>query len=172
LLAVVLGLRRPVSGTVSLGGVDLSQLDLDDWRRQLAWVPQRPHLYARSLADNIRLGREDATDDEVTEALHVAGLGEVVRRLPLGAETVLGEGGAGLSAGERQRLALARAFVRNAPLLVLDEPTAGLDAETEAELLGAVRRLLVGRTSLIVAHRAALASLADRVVDLPAVVAV
>ena len=170
LLAVVLGFRRPASGTVSLGGVDLSELDLGHWRQQLAWVPQRPHLYARSVADNIRLGRADATDDEVTEAIHAAGLGDVVRRLPLGAETVLGEGGAGLSAGERQRLALARAFVRTAPLLLLDEPTAGLDAETEADLLGTVRQLLVGRTSLIVAHRAALAALADRVVELPALV--
>ena len=90
-----------------------------------------------------------------------------MRRLPHGVGTVLGDGGAGLSAGERQRLALARAFVRDAPLLVLDEPTASLDAETEADVLDAVRRLTDGRTALVVAHRPALAALADRVVHLP-----
>jgi ATP-binding cassette subfamily C protein CydCD len=166
-LSVVLGLRRPDAGTVRLGGVDLTDLDLDDWRRHVAWVPQRPHLFARTVAENIRLGRPDASDAHVAAALDAAGLAEVVRRLPHGADTLLGEGGAGLSAGERQRLALARAFVRNAPLLLLDEPTASLDSETEAEVLAAVRALAFGRTALIVAHRPALAALADRVVELP-----
>jgi thiol reductant ABC exporter CydD subunit len=170
LLAVVLGLRRPAAGIVSLGGIPLSQLDLGDWRRHLAWVPQRPHLYARSVADNIRLGCTDATDAQLKDALGAAGLEEVVRDLPHGIDTILGEGGAGLSAGERQRLALARAFVRDAPLLLLDEPTAGLDGETEAQVLSAVRELLAGRTALIVAHRRALAALADRVVELPTLV--
>ena len=101
-------------------------------------------------------------------AFEAAGLARVVLRLPRGIDTVLGDGGAGLSAGERQRLALARAFVRDAPLLVLDEPTASLDAETEADVLDAVCRLSEGRTALIVAHRPALAALADRVVRLPA----
>jgi len=167
-LSVVLGLRRPDAGTVILGGVDLSELDLDDWRHHVAWVPQRPHLFARTVAENVRLGRPDASDAHVTAALDAAGLSEVVRRLPHGVDTRLGEGGSGLSTGERQRLALARAFVRNAPLLVLDEPTAGLDNETEADVLGAVRELAFGRTALIVAHRPALAALADRVVELPA----
>jgi len=92
----------------------------------------------------------------------------VVHRLPRGIGTRLGEGGAGLSAGERQRLALARAFVRDAPLLLLDEPTANLDNETEADLLVTVGRLLAGRTGLVVAHRPALVALADRVVEMPA----
>jgi len=168
LLAVVLGLVRPDAGTVMLGEVDLGDIDLADWRRHIGWVPQRPHLFARSVAENVQLGRPGASDDAVAAALDAAGLTEVVRRLPRGADTPLGEGGAGLSAGERQRLALARAFVRDAPLLLLDEPTAGLDNETEADVLSAVRRLVSGRTALIVAHRPALAALADRVVELPA----
>ncbi|HXY29019.1 MAG TPA: ATP-binding cassette domain-containing protein, partial [Acidimicrobiales bacterium] len=168
LLAVLLGLRRPEAGSVTLGGVDVADLDLEDWRRQISWVPQRPHLFARSVADNVRLGRPDATDAEVEAALEAAGLRDVMRRLPHGADTLLGEGGAGLSAGERQRLSLARAFVRDAPLLLLDEPTASLDAETEADVLAAVRRLVSGRTAVIVAHRPALAALADRLVELPA----
>jgi ATP-binding cassette, subfamily C, bacterial CydCD len=168
LLAVVLGLHRPSSGSLLLGGVALDQLDLDDWRAHLAWVPQRPHLFARSVADNVRLGKPDATDAEVGAALDAAGLSGVLSRLPHGPATILGEGGFGLSAGERQRVALARAFVRDASLLLMDEPTAGLDGETEAALLATVRTLLLGRTALIVAHRPALAALADRVVELPA----
>ena len=167
LLSVVLGLRRPDAGTVRLGGVDLAEVDLDDWREHLAWVPQRPHLFARTVAENVRLGRPDVSDAHVAAALDAAGLTEVVRRLPRGVDTQLGEGGAGLSAGERQRLALARAFVRDAPLLLLDEPTASLDNETEADVLAAVRQLVSGRTALIVAHRPALAALADRTVELP-----
>ena len=172
LLDVVLGLRRPGSGQVRLGGVDLRELDLKIWRAAAGWVPQRPHLFARSVADNVRVGRPGASDEQVAAALEAAGLASVVRRLPHGVDTRLGEGGAGLSSGERQRLALARAFVRDAPLLILDEPTASLDAGTEAEVLEAIRRLTEGRTALVVAHRPALAALADRVVVMPLPVAV
>jgi ATP-binding cassette subfamily C protein CydCD len=168
LLSVILGLRIPGAGSVSLGGVDIADLDLDDWRRHIGWVPQRPHLFARSVAENVRLGRRGASDAEVAAALEAAGLTEVVRRLPSGADTLLGQGGTGLSAGERQRVSLARAFVRDAPLLLLDEPTASLDGQTEADVLAAVRRLIVGRTAVLVAHRPALAALADRVIELPA----
>jgi ATP-binding cassette subfamily C protein CydCD len=168
LLSVILGMRVPDGGSVCLGGVELAELDLDDWRSHIGWVPQRPHLFARSVAENIRLGRPDAADAEVAAALEAAGLTEVVRRLPQGADTLLGQGGTGLSAGERQRVSLARAFVRDAPLLLLDEPTASLDGRTEGEVLAAVRRLINGRTAILVAHRPALAALADRVVELPA----
>jgi thiol reductant ABC exporter CydD subunit len=168
LLSVILGLRLPQAGSVCLGGVDLKDLDLDDWRSRVGWVPQRPHLFARSVADNIRLGCPDASDAAVAAALEAAGLTEVIGRLPDGVDTLLREGGAGLSAGERQRVSLARAFVRDAPLLLLDEPTASLDGETEADVLAAVRRLVNGRTAVIVAHRPALAALSDRVVELPA----
>ena len=167
LLDVVLGLRRPASGRVLLGGVDVRDLDLDGWRAGIGWVPQRPHLFARSVADNVRVGRPGASDAEVAVALEAAGLTSVVRRLHRGVDTRLGDGGAGLSRGERQRLALARAFVRDAALLVLDEPTASLDTETESDVLDSVRRLTEGRTALVVAHRPTLAALADRVVHLP-----
>ena len=149
-----------------MGDTDLGDLDPDAWRTQVAWVPQRPHLFARSIADNVRLGRPDAGDDDVRAAITDAGLDEVVARLPMGLDTVLGHDGAGLSAGERQRVALARAFVRDSPLLLLDEPTANLDGRTEECVLDAVRRLMVGRTALIVAHRPSLLAMADRVIDL------
>ena len=132
----------------------------------MAWVPQRPHLFARSIADNVRLGRPDATDDEVRSAISDAGLDEVVAGLPEGLATMLGTEGAGLSAGERQRVALARAFLRDAPLLLLDEPTANLDGATEEAVLSAVRRLMVGRTVVMAAHRPSLLAVSDRVVRL------
>jgi len=170
LLAVVLGLRAPDMGTVRVGDVDLAELSPDAWRRRLAWVPQRPHLFAASIADNVRLGAPGATDAAVVAALEAAGLSAFVASLPRGAETRIGERGAGLSAGERQRVALARAFLRDAPILVLDEPTANLDGRTEREVLDAVRRLVAGRTALVAAHRPSLTVLADRVVDLTPVV--
>ncbi|PZF79433.1 thiol reductant ABC exporter subunit CydD [Jiangella anatolica] len=166
LVNVLLGLVPPTSGRVLAGGVDLATSDLEAWRRQLAWVPQRPHLFARTVAENIRLGRPDATDDEVVRAATLAHADEFVRRLPQGYETPLGERGAGLSAGQRQRIALARAFLRDAPLLLLDEPTAGLDAGSEAVVVEATARLMAGRTVLVVAHRPAMVLDAGRVVTL------
>lgn len=165
LLKVLLGFVQPAAGTVRIGSTDLADLDADAWRAQVAWVPQRPHLFAGSLADNIALGRPDATTEQLRQAVDDAGLGSLIARLPEGLDTVVGEDGTGLSAGERQRLALARAFLRDAPLLLLDEPTANLDGETEDEVLRAVRRLVGGRTALVVAHRPALAAMADRVVE-------
>ncbi|HEY5194286.1 MAG TPA: thiol reductant ABC exporter subunit CydD [Solirubrobacteraceae bacterium] len=169
LLSVLLGLTVPERGTVRIGDVELAELDPDAWHAQLAWVPQRPHLFATSIAENVRLGRRDASSEELWEAVQAAGLADVVACLPEGLDTVLGDRGAGLSAGERQRVALARAFLRDSPLLLLDEPTANLDGQTEHEVLEAVRRLSRGRTVVLVAHRPALLSLADRVLTLGAV---
>ncbi|MFF2779632.1 thiol reductant ABC exporter subunit CydD [Streptomyces sp. NPDC058052] len=167
LLDVVLGFTEPEEGgTVRVGGVDLAELDLEAWRSRIAWVPQRPYLFAGTVAENVRLARPEASDEELRRALRDAGADSFVDGLPEGAGTVLGEDGAGLSAGQRQRLALARAFLADRPLLLLDEPTAALDGETEAGIVDAVRRLAVGRTVLLVVHRPALLAVADRVVAL------
>ncbi|MFB7343871.1 thiol reductant ABC exporter subunit CydD [Streptomyces hydrogenans] len=165
LLDVVLGFTQPEEGgAVRVGGVELAELDLAAWRERIAWVPQRPYLFAGTIAENVRLARPDAGDAQVRAALREAGADSFVDALPEGAATVLGEDGAGLSAGQRQRLALARAFLADRPLLLLDEPTAALDGETEAGIVDAVRRLAHGRTVLLVVHRPALLAVADRVV--------
>ncbi|MEU2342161.1 thiol reductant ABC exporter subunit CydD [Streptomyces sp. NPDC013082] len=166
LLSVVLGFTVPDQGRVRVGGTELSALSQDRWRGQIAWVPQRPHLFAGTIAENVRLARPEADDAAVMSALREAGAYDFVAALPDGADTPLGEDGAGLSAGQRQRLALARAFLADRPLLLLDEPTASLDGETEAGIVDAVRRLAEGRTVLLVVHRPALLSVADRVVAL------
>ncbi|MFF7793702.1 thiol reductant ABC exporter subunit CydD [Streptomyces sp. NPDC007991] len=166
LLNVLLGFVPPAGGRVRVGGADLADVDLEKWRSRIAWVPQRPHLYAGTIAENVRLARPDADDDAVRRALRDAGALEFVDALPEGTGTVLGEDGAGLSAGQRQRLALARAFLADRPVLLLDEPTAALDGATEAEVVAAVRRLAAGRTVLLVVHRPALLGVADRVVRL------
>ncbi|WP_078621488.1 thiol reductant ABC exporter subunit CydD [Streptomyces aurantiacus] len=173
LLALFLGFVAPASGRVSVGGTDLAGHDLaghdlDAWRAQVAWVPQRPHLFAASVADNIRLGRPDASDAEVRRAARAASADVFIEELPAAYDTVLGEHGAGLSAGQRQRVALARAFLKDAPVLLLDEPTAHLDPESEAAVTRATVELMRGRTSVVVAHRTSLLPHADRIVTVRA----
>jgi ATP-binding cassette subfamily C protein CydD len=166
--SLILRLAEPSRGRISVGDVDLAVCDTEDWRRQLAWVPQHPTIFRGTVADNIRLGRADASDEDVREAARLAGADGFVGALPGGYETLVGDGGRPLSAGERRRVALARAFLRDAPLVILDEPTADLDAES-AELIGrAVERLRRGRTVLLIAHRPEFAGRADRVVVLEA----
>ncbi|MGW0772929.1 thiol reductant ABC exporter subunit CydD [Streptomyces sp. NPDC002835] len=166
LLDVLLGFVEPAEGRVRVGGTDLADLDMERWREQIAWVPQRPYLFAGTIAENVRLARPDADDAAVRTALREAGAYDFVAELPLGPDTAIGEDGAGLSAGQRQRLALARAFLADRPLLLLDEPTAALDGATEEGIVEAVRRLARGRTVLLVVHRPALLAVADRVVTL------
>lgn len=156
----------PDAGSISVGGVDLAALDPARWRRQVAWVPQRPHLLTGTLADNLRLGDPSASDERLREVLAATGLDTVVAGLPRGLETPLGEGGLSLSAGERQRLALARAALKDAPLVLLDEPVAHLDHGTEALLRTQLAPWLERRTVLVAAHRPELVDRVDRVVEL------
>lgn len=164
--ALLLRFIAPDSGTITVDGIPLATIPADVWRARLAWVPQQPYLFNASILDNIRLGRPHAAPDEVGYAARQAGADDFIRALPDGYATVIGERGARLSGGQAQRIALARAFLRDAPLLILDEPTAHLDAESEAAVEQAIGRLLRGRTALIIAHRLHTVARADRIVVL------
>ncbi|MBC9724083.1 thiol reductant ABC exporter subunit CydD [Streptomyces sp. TRM68367] len=166
LLALLLGFVPPESGRIRADGTDLASICPDDWRSRIAWVPQRPHLFAATVADNIRLGRPDATDLQVRQAARAAAADSFIEQLPNGYATRLGERGAGLSAGQRQRIALARAFLKDAPILLLDEPTAHLDPANEATVTKATAHLMRGRTTLAVLHRPALLPHTDRIIEL------
>jgi ATP-binding cassette subfamily C protein CydD len=154
----------PVQGRISAGGLDLAHCRADVWREQIAWVPQRPTIFRGTIADNIRLGDPGATERAVRDAAVLAGADRFVQSLPFGYETLVGDGGRPLSAGESRRIALARAFVRNAPLVILDEPTADLDRTSAAVVAESVERLRAGRMVLLIAHRPDLVEHADRVV--------
>jgi ABC-type multidrug transport system fused ATPase/permease subunit len=147
-------------------GADLAHCEPATWRRSLAWVPQYPTLFRASVADNIRLGDPAADDERVAAAARLAGADDLVRALPDGYDTVVGDGGRPVSAGERQRIALARAFIRDASFVLLDEPTANLDAESAIVVDRAIERLAEGRTMLVIAHRPGLVTRADRTVRL------
>ncbi len=162
--ALLLGLLAPTGGRVSVGGVDLADCDVEAWRRHIAWVPQHPTLLRGSVADNIRLGDPAASDRRVVTAGALAGAHAFIARLPDGYATLVGDGGRTLSPGERRRIGLARAFLRDAPLVILDEPTADLDAHSVSAVSAAVARLRARRTVLLIAHRPELLSQVDRVV--------
>jgi thiol reductant ABC exporter CydD subunit len=161
---LLLRLAEPSSGRVSVGGIDLADCRPEQWRRLLAWVPQHPTVFGGTVADNIRLGDKRASDRAVRDAAALAGAARFVQALPSGYDTLVGDGGRPLSSGERRRIALARAFVRDAPLVVLDEPTADLDRTSADVVAEAVERLRPGRTVLLIAHRPELVAHADRVV--------
>jgi ATP-binding cassette, subfamily C, bacterial CydD len=161
---LLLGFLDPVRGRISAGGLDLAHCRTDLWREQIAWVPQRPTIFRGTIADNIRLGDPGATVRSVRDAAVLAGADRFVQALPFGYETLVGDGGRPLSAGEGRRIALARAFVRSAPLVILDEPTADLDRTSAAVVAEAVERLRTGRMVLLIAHRPELVEHADRVV--------
>jgi thiol reductant ABC exporter CydD subunit len=170
--ALLLGLLAPSGGCICVGGVDLASCQLDAWRRQIAWVPQHPTMLRGTVADNIRLGDGNASDQLVLEAATSACASDFIGLLPDGYQTVIGDGARSLSPGERRRIALARAFLRDAPFVILDEPTADLDPHSVSLVAAAVRRLQVGRTVLLIAHRPELVRNADRVVALTDGVAV
>ncbi len=154
---------EPDRGMITVGGRPLRDLLPAAWREQVSWVPQEPYLFHGTVADNIRLARPDASLDEVAWAARHAHAHAFVEALPQGYDTVIGERGARLSGGEAQRLALARAFLKDAPLLILDEATAHLDPEIEAQVQEAMDRLLQGRTALVIAHRLGTVYRADRI---------
>jgi thiol reductant ABC exporter CydD subunit len=174
-LAVLLGFVAPTGGRVALCGegreIDLGDADPSAWRSSFAWVPQQPRLVGPegqerpTVAEAVRLGRPDASDDEVATALAAAGVLAEVMALPDGLATVLAEGGAGVSAGQGRRIAMARALLTSAPVLLLDEPTAALDGASEAAVVAAVQAAVdAGRTVIAVAHRPAMVAMADQVV--------
>ncbi len=166
LLAVILGFVVPSAGRLTLGGVELGELDVRDWRRQIAWVPQRPYLVRGTIADNVRLAGAGASGKALARAAEQSGLSGLLERLPHGLETPVGEGGLTLSAGERQRIAIARAVLRDAPLVLLDEPTAHLDADRELSLAQTLGPWLESRTVLVAAHRLGLVGRVDRTLAL------
>jgi ATP-binding cassette subfamily C protein CydD len=169
---LILRFIQPDSGRIMVetgdGDFLLNEMDPKEWRELVAWVPQNPYLFNDSVLENIRLGKPDASEAEIIAAAKLAHAHEFITGLPQGYGTILGERGARLSGGQIQRVSLARAFLRNAPLLVLDEATSNLDLENEALILDALDKLMAGRTVLMIAHRATLLERADQVIQLEA----
>jgi ATP-binding cassette subfamily C protein CydD len=166
LLNLLLRFIEPSEGAISLGGRKAREYTLDSWYRQITWVPQHPFLFNATIRENLLMARRDATPQDIDKALKQAGLSEMVRSLPEGLETMIGEQGARLSGGEAQRLSLARAFLRNAPVLLLDEPTSHTDPILEAQLRKAMTELMQGRTVVMIAHRLESIRNADRIMVL------
>ncbi len=164
--SLLLGLLEPTAGRIWVGDHDLTRCDPDAWRRQIAWVPQHPTMFRGSVAENLRLGDRGASDERIRQAASLAGADEFIDSLPDGYETVIGDGARPLSPGQRRRIGLARGFLRDAPLVILDEPTADLDPINVSIISDAVRRMQQGRTMLVIAHRPELVRYADRVVRL------
>ncbi len=167
-LALLLRFYDPQSGRITLDGVDLRALALPELRGAIALVPQETVIFGGTAADNIRFGRQDASDDEVHDAAHAAEAHEFINDMHDGYAAELGERGVRLSGGQRQRIAIARAILRDAPLLLLDEATSALDAQSEAAIQHALERLEKGRTTLVIAHRLATVQRVDRIVVLDA----
>jgi ATP-binding cassette subfamily C protein CydD len=162
-LKLLMGFVAPQSGRILVNDRDLAETDPDSWLAQVAWVPQRAHIFAGTVRDNIALARPRASGDAFEAAARAAGVTDFIDDLPQGYDTPLGERGVGLSGGQIQRIGLARAFLKDAPVLLLDEPSANLDAHTQTRMHAALSRLAQGRTVLLVAHRLATAQLAQRI---------
>jgi ATP-binding cassette subfamily C protein CydD len=167
-IEILLGFVRPSSGRVTINGASIEDLVPEALSRMTAWIGQRPLLFAGTIRENIRFARPEASEDDVLAAARAARVTEFALALPHGLDTRVGEGGYGLSGGQAQRIAIARAFLKNAPLLLLDEPTAHLDPAIEAEVLESLRRLALGRTVILASHAAAAHAFGGRRVDLRA----
>ncbi len=165
-MEILLGFVRPDSGRVVINGRDINDLVPQALSAIIAWIGQRPVLFSGTIRDNILFARPGATEAELAEALRAARVDSFVEQLPEGLETKVGEGGYGLSGGQAQRIAIARAFLKNAPLLLLDEPTAHLDPATESEVLDGLRRLAAGRTVILASHSAAARAFSGRRLDI------
>jgi ATP-binding cassette, subfamily B, bacterial len=166
LASLLLRFYDPAQGAVLVDGHDLRDLELCSLRRQVSVVLQDALLLSGTIRDNIAYGRPDATAVEVEEAARKAQAHDFITSLPEGYETNLAERAVNMSGGQKQRIAIARAFLKDAPILVMDEPTSALDTNTEAALLDALRTLIKGRTTLIIAHRLSTVSLANRIIVL------
>jgi ATP-binding cassette, subfamily B, bacterial len=164
LISLLMRFYDPAAGRVLVDGIDLRRFSVSSLRDRISLVLQVPELFSGTIADNIRYGRLDATPDEIVAAARAANAHEFVTALPEGYETKLGEGGSQLSVGERQRICVARAFLKDAPILVLDEPTSAIDSRTEGMILDALDELMVGRTTFVIAHRLSTVRHADLIV--------
>jgi ATP-binding cassette subfamily B protein len=153
LMSLLTRFYDPTAGAILLDGIDLRDYKLADLRNQFAIVLQEPVLFSTTIAENIAYARSGANEREIVEAAKAANAHEFIAGLPHGYETEVGERGMSLSGGERQRIALARAFLKDAPILILDEPTSSVDTKTEAAIMGAMERLMHGRTTFMIAHR-------------------
>ena len=161
---LIAGFWDVTGGAITLGGTDLRQIPLEQLNRQIAYVSQDNYLFDRTVRNNIRMGKLDATDEEGEAAALAAGCDEFIRALPQGYDTVCGGGGGHLSGGEKQRISIARAMLKNAPIVILDEATASMDPENEAMIQRAISRLTKGRTLIVIAHRLGTIAGADQIV--------
>jgi ABC-type bacteriocin/lantibiotic exporter with double-glycine peptidase domain len=166
LLGLLQGRLSPTHGQITIDNKRLTDIDPQEWLRSITSVPQNPFMFSSSVKDNVALSNQSASADQIHDALELALASEFVAELPLGIDSKIGEEGATLSGGQRQRLAIARAVLRDAPLVLLDEFTAHLDPVTERDMISSLGRFLDDRTAVIVAHREATLSLADRILEL------
>ena len=163
LASLILRLYDPLKGRVLIDGHDLREYQFESVVDQIGVVLQESVLFQATIRENIAYGKPQATLQEIEEAARMAGCDEFIRRFPAGFDTVVGERGATLSGGQRQRIAIARAVIRNSPILILDEPTTGLDPESEEVVLKALERLMLGRTTVLIAHKFSTVRRADRI---------
>jgi ABC-type multidrug transport system fused ATPase/permease subunit len=166
LLDLIMRFYDPLDGRIMAGDIDLKDWDLDAWRNLVGVMTQEVFLFHATIAENIGYGRPEAGREEIESAARMCGIEPMIRKLSKGFDTVVGERGAKLSGGQRQMVALARLFLRNAPIIILDEPTSHLDGEALSQAGAALKQLLVGRTAFLVAHRSETVRLASRIIIL------